>query len=183
MTTIIGLQYEDSCFIVADSRTTDHTGKVFSHPEVEKISERGQYLIAGSGETLPCDVAQHIWEPPTPTVKDSKDLYHFMISKVMPSLRKCLSENGYNFDETVTPGDGPRFTFLIALHGELFDIDAELSISRSEDGVYGAGSGAPYAIGAIFGGADAFEAMEIASKLTAYTAQPYHSKEQFKHIK
>ena len=180
MTTIIGLQYENDCVIVADSQTTDDSGKIFSHPDVKKIAERGHFLIAGSGEVLPCDVAQHIWEPPIPTKQDKADLYHFMISKVMPSLRKCLSSNGFNFDE---PKTEQRFQFLIAVCGEIFDIDDDLSVSRSADGIYATGSGAAYAIGAIYAGADAYEAMEIASKVSAFTAAPYYSKVQFKHTK
>jgi hypothetical protein len=90
MTTIIGLEYKDRCFLVADSQTTDESGRIYSHPEVKKISENGMFLIAGSGETLPCDIAQHIWEPPVPTKQDREDLYHFMIVKAMPSLRKCI---------------------------------------------------------------------------------------------
>jgi ATP-dependent protease HslVU (ClpYQ) peptidase subunit len=180
MTTIIGLEYRDKCFIVADSRTTDADGKVYSHPEVKKISENGMFLIAGSGETLPCDIAQHIWEPPTPTRQDREDLYHFMITKAMPSLRKCMIENGYRFNDDI---DETRFQFIMAVGGEIFDIDEELSVSKSADGVYAAGSGAPYALGAMYAGADAYEAMEIASKLTAFTAGPYISKEQPRKIK
>ncbi len=180
MTTIIGLEYRDKCFIVADSRTTDADGKVYSHPEVKKISENGMFLIAGSGETLPCDIAQHIWEPPTPTKQDREDLYHFMITKAMPSLRKCMIENGYRFNDDI---DETRFQFIMAVGGEIFDIDEELSVSKSADGVYAAGSGAPYALGAMYAGADAYEAMEIASKLTAFTAGPYISKEQPRKIK
>lgn len=180
MTTIIGLEYKDSCFIVADSRTTDNDGRIFTHPDVQKISENGMFLIAGSGETLPCDIAQHVWVPPTPGKQDREDLYHFMIVKAMPSLRKCLSENGYNFDEDTKE---TRFQFIMAVGGEIFDIDQELSISKSADGVYAAGSGAAYALGAIHAGADAYEAMEIASKLTAFTAGPYMSKEQPRKIK
>jgi len=180
MTTIIGLEYKDRCFIVADSQTTDEGGRIYSHPEVKKISENGMFLIAGSGETLPCDIAQHIWEPPVPTKQDRLDLYHFMIVKAMPSLRKCMMDNGYNFDED---NKDTRFQFIMAVGGEIFDVDQELSISKSADGVYAAGSGATYALGAIYAGADAYEAMEIASKLTAYTAGPYISKEQPKKIK
>ena len=175
MTTIIGIEHKDRCFLVADSRTTDNDGKIYTHPEVKKISESGMFLIAGSGETLPCDIAQHIWEPPVPTKQDKEDLYHFMIVKAMPSLRKCMSENGYNFDEDSKEN---RFQFIIAVGGEIFDIDQELSISKSADGVYAVGSGAAYALGAIYAGADAYEAMEIASKLNAFTAGPYMSKEQ-----
>lgn len=180
MTTIIGLEYDDSCFLVADSRTTDDGGKIYTHPQMQKISEVGPYLIAGSGETLPCDIAQNIWDPPIPSKEEAKNLYRFMIVKAMPSLRKCMIENGHNFDEDTKE---TRFNFLIALRGEIFDIDQWLSVSKSEDGVYGVGSGSDYAMGAIYAGADAYQAMEIASKITAYTAPPYISKTQLKHIK
>ena len=129
---------------------------------------------------MPCDIAQHIWDSPTPTKQDKENLYRFMIRKAMPSLRKCMTENGYNFDEDTKE---TRFQFIIAVGGEIFDVDQELSISKSADGVYAAGSGAPYALGAIHAGADAYEAMEIASKLTAFTAGPYISKEQPRSIK
>lgn len=179
MTTIIGLEYKDHAIIIADNQTTDDSGYIYSHPDVHKISERGSFLIAGSGEVLPCDIAQHIWEPPTPTKVDKKNLYHFMIAKVMPSLRKCLSDNGYDFNDGTKD---MRFQFLIAINGEIFDIDQECSVSKSESNVYAAGSGAPYVLGAIHAGADAYEAMEIASKLTAFTAGPYLSKTQLKLI-
>jgi ATP-dependent protease HslVU (ClpYQ) peptidase subunit len=103
-----------------------------------------------------------------------------MIARAMPSLRKCLSENGYNFDED---NKEMRFQFIIAVGGEVFDVDQECSVSKSDTGVYAAGSGAAYALGALHAGADAYEAMEIASRLTAFTAGPYLSKTQIKHIK
>jgi len=115
MTTIIGLEHKDRCFIVVDSQTTDADGRIYTHPEVKKISENGMFLIAGGGE--------------------------------------------------------------------IFDVDQELSISKSADGGYAAGSGASYALGALYAGADAYQAMEIASKLTAFTAGPYISKEQPRKIK
>lgn len=177
MTTLIGIQYENGCLIVADSRTTDDNGKIYSHPDVKKITERKQLIIAGSGEVLPCDIAQHIWEPPQMTKADKADAYHYMIAKAMPSLRKCLLDNGFNFDE---PKTDTRFQFLIAANGELFDIDDDLSVSRSETGFYTAGSGGAYAMGALLVGADAHQAMEAATKASAFTAPPYISKEQFK---
>ena len=181
MTTIIGIEYEDSCFLVADSQTTDDSGKIYNHPNVKKIAERGAFLVAGSGEVLPCDVAQHIWEPPTPTKKDRQDLYHFMICKAMPSLRKCLTDNGYNFDEPHDRSkDGLRFQLLISVGGEIFDISDDLSVCRSGDGIYGIGSGSPYAMGALHAGAKPQKAMDIAAKVTAFTAGPFQTVEQFK---
>lgn len=169
MTTIIGIQTQQGSLLVADSRITDDAGKVFSHQSVVKISERSSFLIAGAGEVLPCDIAQHIWKPPKVMARDKQNLYHFMVSKAMPSLRRCLKENGYNFDE---PGEN-RFQFLISVNGELFEIDDDLGITRSDSGFYGVGSGSSYALGALEMGASPEQAMDIASKLTAFTAKPY----------
>jgi ATP-dependent protease HslVU (ClpYQ) peptidase subunit len=181
MTTIIGVQYNDKCVILADNQVTDENGRKYSHPDMAKISEVGCFLIAGAGEVSPCDIAQHMWTPPRLTAKDKDDVYHFMISKAMPSLRKCLEENGYNFNEDHDKSkDGLRFQFLIACGGELFDIDQDLAVMRSGDGIYGIGSGAPYAIGALHAGAKPMKAMEIAAKITAFTSGPYLQKEQIK---
>ena len=60
-------------------------------------------------------------------------------------------------------------------------IQGAYSFALSETGLFSVG--ATYALGALYAGADAFEAMEIASKLTAFTAGPYISKEQPRKIK
>jgi len=181
MTTIIGVENNDKSVIVADSRVTDDGGKIYSHPVMRKIARRGALLIAGAGEVAPCDVAQNIWVPPVFSAKDKKDAYHYMIVKAMPSLRKCLIENGYNFDEPHDKNkDGLRFQFLIAVGGELFDIDQDLAVMKSAEGFYAIGSGGAYALGALYAGSDAITAMEVAARVSAYTAAPYQIEEQDK---
>ena len=181
MTTIIAVQQKDKVLFGADSQVTAGSGRLQKHKEMIKISERGPFLIAGSGECSPCDIAQHIWNPPKLTAKDSKDVYHFMIAKAMPSFRKCLTENGYDFNEDHDKSkEGLRFQFLMAVGGELFDIDQDLAVMRSMDNVYAVGSGAIYALGALHAGAKPMKAMEIAAKLTAFTSGPYIEKEQYK---
>lgn len=181
MTTIIGIQRDDRSEIYVDSRVTDDTGRIYSHPDMLKYAQRGDFIIAGSGEVHPCDVAQKIWNPPKPVAKDKKDIYTFMVSKVMPSLRECLTANGFNFDEDHDKKkDGERFHFIISCCGELFDVDQELSVCRREDGIYVAGSGGEYAMGAIYAGAEPMKALEIVSQVSAYTAPPFYFIEQFK---
>ena len=169
MTTIIGVESKDGSLILADSQVTDDSGKVFSHPSMTKINQRGAFLIAGAGEILPCDVIQHIWEAPRVMAKDKQDLYHFMVVKVIPSMRRCLKENGYNFDDQ----GSERFQFLVAVGGELFELDEDLGITKSDRGHYAIGSGAPYALGAMAVGATPEQAMAVAAELTAFTAAPY----------
>jgi ATP-dependent protease HslVU (ClpYQ) peptidase subunit len=104
-----------------------------------------------------------------------------MISKAMPSLRKCLTDNGYDFNEDHDKSkDGLRFQFIMAVGGELFDIDQDLSVIRTQEGFYTIGSGGPYALGALWVGATPMEAMEAASKITAFTSGPYQEIEQYK---
>lgn len=99
----------------------------------------------------------------------------------MPSLRKCLTDNGYNFDEAHDKDkDGLRFQFLIAVGGELFDVDQDLAVMKSGEGFYAIGSGGAYALGALYAGADALAAMEVAARVSAYTAAPYQVEEQYK---
>lgn len=177
MTTIVGVQYKDHCVIAADSLTTADDGKKYLDPRMTKIAERGSYLIAGSGDILPCDIAQYIWQPPNFTAKAKSDIYGFMITKVMPSLRQCLRDNGYSFDDDKKESG---FTFLIAVGGEIFDIDDDCSVSMQGDGIYGVGSGSPYAIGALHAGATPIEALQIAEKVSAFTAGPFLVKKQYK---
>lgn len=178
MTTIIGIEYNNKSVVLADSRVTGDDGRIYSHPVMKKIAKRGAFIIAGAGEVAACDIAQNIWVPPTFTAKDKKDIYRFMITKAMPSLRKCLVDNGYNFESDKK--EGMRFQFLIAVGGELFDIDEDLTVMKSDDNVYSIGSGGPYALGALYAGAEPMKAMEIAAKVSAYTFPPFYIEEQLK---
>lgn len=181
MTTIIGVQYEDKALLIADSRVTDDAGRIYSHPNMKKIIEKNGYVIAGAGEVSPCDIAMHLWVPPKPTFKDRENLYQFMIKKVMPSLRKALTDNGYNFEEpNDRTKDGLRFQLLLAVGGEIFDISDDLSVCISEEGIYGIGSGSSFALGALTVGAKPIKAMEAAAKLSAFSAPPFQTVEQTK---
>ena len=178
MTTIIGIEYNDKSVIIADSRVTGDDGRIYSHPIMRKIAKRGAILMAGAGEVGPCDIAQNIWTPPAFGAKDAKDPYRYLVTKAMPSLRKCLTDNGYNFEEDKK--DGTRFQFLMAVGGELFDIDEELTVIKSNDNLYAIGSGGAYALGALYAGAEPMKAMEIAAQLSVYTFPPFYVEEQKK---
>jgi ATP-dependent protease HslVU (ClpYQ) peptidase subunit len=175
MTTILGLQKKDYCLLIADSRVTDDDGRTYTHPVMQKITKRGKFLIAGAGLTQPCDIIQHNWIPPTPNSAAYKNLYHYMISMVIPSMRVALTVNGYMPDKESEDSD---FIFLIALGGMIFEIDDSLSVLMREDGIYGIGSGSPYAIGALHAGTTWKHAMNIAAKNNVFTAPPFITHKQ-----
>ena len=177
MTTIIATQHDDGVVFGADSQVTSG-GKIYRDNRMVKITERNNYIIAGSGECSPCDIAQHIWQPPTPTATDRKDIYHFMIAKVVPSLKKCFKENDYKIDSD--DNDETRFSFLIAVAGQVFEIADDFSVALDSSGFYGVGSGSPYALGALRAGASMEIALNIAAISDAYTSAPFVWKTQDK---
>lgn len=101
-----------------------------------------------------------------------------MIAKVMLSLRDCLKSNGYNFDDS--SDDDYRFKFILAVAGELFEIDDDCSVCVRDDGLYGIGSGSEFALGALHAGATPLAALEIASRLDVFTSKPFMKRESRK---
>jgi ATP-dependent protease HslVU (ClpYQ) peptidase subunit len=170
MTTIIAVQHEDKVTFGADNQVTGGNGRISRHAQMVKISKRGEYVIAGAGEVAACDIAQHLWNPPAPTTQDKKDLYHFMIAKVMPSLKEAFKASEYKWNED---DEETKFSFLIAVGGELFDIGDDLSVVMDARGFYGIGSGSSYALGALASGKTIKEALVIASEYDAYTSAPF----------
>ena len=72
------------------------------------------------------------------------------------------------------------FIFLIALNGIIYEIDETLSVLMRDDGIYGIGSGASYAIGALHACASWNQAMSIAAKNNVFTAPPFITHKQTK---
>jgi len=158
----------------ADSLVT--ANRKYNHPDMAKITERGQYLIAGAGLSSFCDVAQHIFNPPKPTEADKKNLYHFMVVKFIPALKSCFKDNDLKLESD--KDEETRFSLLVAIHGEVFDISDDFAICRDADGIYGIGSGSSLGIGALKSGATVRKALRIAAEKDPYTAAPFLILEQ-----
>lgn len=144
-----------------------------------KVVERGQYLIAGAGLSSACDIIQHIWNPPKVQAADKDDLYHFMITKVIPSMKQIFKEHDFKWDEK---DDETKFAFLIAIGGEVFDIADDFAVCIDVGGIYGIGSGSSLGIGALKAGASMKKALEIAANKDPYTAPPFTYYEQARWI-
>jgi ATP-dependent protease HslVU (ClpYQ) peptidase subunit len=177
MTTIVGLCKNGTVILGADSQVTDGDRRNNSLV-MEKITKNNGYLIAGSGDSTPCDILQHIFKPPTPTVAERKNMYKFMITKFVPSMRDCLNENGWK----PANDDDSGFSMLIAYDGELFDIGDDFSVLLNDTGIYGVGNGSKYAIGALSVGATVEEALQVAADNDIYTSGPFQIVKQTKKV-
>jgi ATP-dependent protease HslVU (ClpYQ) peptidase subunit len=179
VTTIVGVCKNGNVIMGADSQVTDGTRKN-NHVKMEKITKNNGYLIAGSGDSQPCDILQHIFIPPVPNTNERKDLYKFMITKFVPAMRECLEENGWKPDRE---DKDSGFSMLFAFDGELFDIGDDFSVLLNSDGIYGVGAGSQFAIGALYAGASVEKALEISANNDVYTSGPFQIVKQQKQTK
>jgi ATP-dependent protease HslVU (ClpYQ) peptidase subunit len=179
MTTIVGTCKNGVVILGADSQVTDSDRRNNSLT-MQKITSNNGYLIAGAGDATPCDILQHIFIPPVPTVTERKNLYKFMITKFVPAMREALEEAGYKIDPKDTDSG---FSMLIAFDGELFDIGDDFSVLLNDTGIYGVGNGSRYAIGALYAGATVEKALEIAAQNDIYTSGPFQIEKQSKKTK
>lgn len=179
MTTILAIQHEDRVMFGADSQTTATTGKRYTHPNMTKLTEKNQYIVACAGDVAACDLVHHLWIPPNPRSNDWDDLYVFVVSKVVPSLKECFKAHEYKWAREKDDDEG-GFTILLAVGGTVFEIDDDMSVSLDINGLYGVGSGSDFGLGALASGASLKKALSIAAKFDVFTAAPFIYKTQVK---
>lgn len=155
MTTIVGVEHPNGFTLAADSQTTEGERPYISK-DIKKITEIGEYVIAGSGISRYCDIITYGWKPP---VYDGTEMYTFMVNKFVPAMRKAHEETGYTLKEDES------FAFIVGLKNKLFYICEDYTVLRTDTNLYGIGTGANWAMGAIMAGATIPQAMKIAIKL------------------
>jgi hypothetical protein len=128
-------------------------------------------LIGVAGRVVALQAIQNAWSPPTFPANYKGSIYQFVITKIVPSLKSFIDDCKM-FTEKEKE-DGELFSILLAVKGEVFEIDEDYSVSRREDGIYAIGSGADFALGALMAGATSIRAMEIASSLDVNTSYPF----------
>lgn len=158
MTTILGIQHDNGFVIASDSQIT-YDERSFYHQDVQKVvNVSNHYVFGGAGTSALVDVVQSDISLPDPSGINGPNLYRFLVGRVVPEIRKLHSDCGY------TPKENDEFEFLIGVNRKLFLMASDYSIIRSQDGIYGLGTGAGYAVGAYSAGASLHQAMKIAFK-------------------
>lgn len=176
MTTVVAIKHDKGVTFAADTQATGESGDIY---RVVKIRQNGQFLIAGGGDCAPLDIALHLWKPPLCSVKDKEDLTHFMVAKVVPSLKKVFKDNEYEYNPAPeAKQDGA--TIIIAIHGEIFVIEKEFDVSQPQFNVAGTGTGYQYAIGALRTGASLADALSVAAENDSNTSGPFTIIEQLR---
>lgn len=197
MTTIIGIQGDGFCIATADSRIaeTDVDSNLISQivglkENNSKLGINGKYILGAAGDLRAINILHHAFSPPTPPPNlKGKKLDHFVTVKFIPALRECFEAQGYASPDNDSKQHIAEHasTIFMAVNGTIYIIDGDYSWISDSSGMFAIGSGAQYALGAMFamqpkgkmtvGTARklALKAIAAAAKFDPYTGAPYHT--------
>ena len=170
MTTVIAIQHNDGVDMISDSQINSN-GKPYFHPDMVKIVESNKYLIGIAGRVVALQAIHNSWNPPALSANYKGSIYNFVITKIVPSLKMFIDESKMFSDKEKEEGE--LFSILLAIKGEVFEIDEDYSVARRSDGIYAIGSGADFALGALMAGSSTQHAMEIAASFDLNTHAPF----------
>ena len=168
MTTIVGIEYPDRVEMMADSQIS-YLNRSFHHDDIVKIVKLEDYLFGICGHFVAMQTIQNFWNPPKVPKKLKGSLLSFVITQVIPSLKDIIEEHSLAFNKE----DQDSFCILLAVKGQLFEIDQDFSVSRNNKNRYAIGTGADFALGALDAGSSIDQAMIIAASLDIFTAEPF----------
>ena len=92
---------------------------------------------------------------------------------------KAFIDNSKMFSDKEKEDDD-LFNIVIAIKGQVFEIDQDYAITCRANGIHAIGSGADYALGAMMAGASGQQAMSIAAALDVNTSEPFITLHQHK---
>jgi ATP-dependent protease HslVU (ClpYQ) peptidase subunit len=171
MTAIVGIQGKDWSVIAADSMTT-YNDKPYYAKGQDKVVKKGDYVFAFAGDAIAGNIANFLWNPPKLIKTIPLDI--FMQTKVLPSLRETMIDNGYLAISREDKEAG--FEALISLEGIIYEIDHDYLWSKDDRGLYAVGSGGSLALGALATGfsKNSIKAAEFAARRAIKISTDYN---------
>jgi ATP-dependent protease HslVU (ClpYQ) peptidase subunit len=197
MTTVIGIQGNDYCILVADTRITSTTEDGTPNQintlkqDTSKIAVNGKYLIATAGDLRAINLLTHTWQPPTtpPNLKGKK-LDEHITNKIIPTIKQLFETHGYTHTQTTDQPTraGHDSELLLAINHTIYQIDGDYAWYTDQHNTYAIGTGAPYALGALAvlptprnpaqARKHALKAIATAARYDPNTGHPYHTHQQ-----
>jgi ATP-dependent protease HslVU (ClpYQ) peptidase subunit len=194
MTTIVGIQGDGFALLATDSRISsfDEKGDVYQYTTLgagsSKLATNGKYLVGAAGDVRAINLLHHAFHPPVcaPSLR-GKRLDTFITTKFIPALTKLFDEHGYTTSEDKRSHKAEHdSTIVVAINATIYIIEGDYSWTSDTTGLYSAGTGSSYALGALQALTHknttpqqaktiALKALNIAAKYDPYTGTPFHT--------
>lgn len=150
MTTILAVQGDNWATVGFDSLVSDENGRTMVLGQgSSKIAKNGQYLLGAAGDVRAINILAHAFSPPRAGDLVGSRLDRFITSKFIPALRECFEDHGYVGREAKEKASHGSIV-LVLVNGSVYEIDEDYSWVRDSTGIYAAGTGGDYALGAFY---------------------------------
>lgn len=137
MTCIVGIEHGKRVLMGGDVQGSGANYKVL-HTQ-PKVFRKNALLFGYTTSYRFGQIIEHGLK--NPIAPDSDDeIYRWLVTVLVPDIRKCLKDEGYEQGGNC----------LIAVRGQLWELQADFSVLRSAKGYAAVGSGYEYALGSVF---------------------------------
>lgn len=145
MTTIAAVQGPSWSVIGYDSQVSESEGRKYLLPsDAGKCVEVGPFILGVAGDFRAVNILTHSFSPPDPGKNKTTTLDKYMITKFVPSLKKCFDENFYGKD-----GEHGS-SLIVSVNGVIYEIGSNFDCIRDGLGLYATGTGGLFALGAMY---------------------------------
>lgn len=173
MTCIVGIAQEGKVYIGGDSAGV--AGYSLTVRADRKVFRNGEFVMGFTSSFRMGQLLMHKFSPPRRHGSD--DVYKFMVTEFIDSVRKCLKDGGYaeKHDEAERGG-----TFLVGHAGRLFKVEGDYQVGEPVVEYDACGCGEDLALGALFATPNRAPmdrlktALEAAERFSAGVRGPFH---------
>ena len=177
MTCIVGLLDGEDIYIGGDSAGVNTETYTIAERKDEKVFKNGEFIFGFTSSFRMGQLLRYAFNPP-PYYTDV-DLYKYMVTDFVDSIRKCLKEGGY---ARTKEGEETGGTFLVGYKGRLFMIDCDYQVAEHSCPYFSVGCGEEYAKGCLYALQDTdmtpeekiTKALEAAEKFSVGVAGPFN---------
>lgn len=142
MTAVVGLVHRGRVHLGADSAAV--SGWALTVRADEKVFTSGPYVLGFTSSFRMGQLLRYSLTPPEPP---ATDLPRFMTTGFVDAVRTCLKEGGYAGKTSEQEFAG---TFLVGVHGHLFQVESDYQVGEAADGYAAVGCGRDIGLGALY---------------------------------
>ncbi len=146
MTCIVGLVHRKTVYIGADSASV--LGWTSRVTRLAKVFQKGPFLIGYTSSFRMGQLLQHALAVPVQgTARKERDDMKFMVTVFAEHVRSLLKDRGMSKVEANAESGGQ---FLVGYRSRLYSVMSDFQVNEMADGYDAVGSGAEYALGALY---------------------------------
>jgi hypothetical protein len=104
--------------------------EVYTFPDLEKIVQRGPYLVGACGDGRVCQIIRTLVDwPDLPEVGDLGELQTFLIREVAPVVRETVEKAGALHDGRAKLGN--KTQVVLGVKGQIFSLTTDLAVVKT----------------------------------------------------